>query len=82
MGFPGGIAMGVRMLLHKFPMRENPWLEWGQMETPAVAGASLRFTTVIDFNPKAEVPVNHTGQFIHNNLFEQDYLPLYQFHNV
>jgi len=27
------------------------------METPAVAGASLRFTTVIDF-PK-EVPVNH-----------------------
>ena len=28
------------------------------METPAVAGASLRFTTVIDF-PK-EVPVNHT----------------------
>jgi hypothetical protein len=27
------------------------------METPAVAGASLRFTTVIDF-PR-EVPVNH-----------------------
>ena len=65
--------MGVRGLLHKFPMRKNPWLECGQMETPAVAGASLRFTTVIDFN-KVEVPVNHMAQFMYNISFGQYYI--------
>ena len=51
------------------------------METPAVAGASLRFTTVIDF-PK-EVPVNHVSK-LHiiidftklNHVLSNDYMIL------
>lgn len=47
------------------------------METPAVAGASLRFTTVIDFGAKAKVPVNHTVQFNMNNSIQQDNIAFY-----
>lgn len=49
-----------------------------KMETPAVAGASLRFTTVIDFNA-VEVPVNHTAQFMNYIHTEQAYIDFCRF---
>lgn len=51
-----------------------------KMETPAVAGASLRFTTVIDFGARAKVPVNHTQQFNTNNSIQQDNIMFYLYY--
>ena len=44
-----------------------------KLETPAVAGASLRFTTVVDF-PKKEVPVEHRLN-LHIILFKSKFYP-------